>query len=80
MGGNPKFRHNQSSPPHRTKDPRRTRRAIAGFLLVGSSAGSRFVGAAHAQAVLTTVELDGPDHLSRRHVKVRRPSCCGGEF
>ena len=30
MGGNPKFRHNQSSPPHRTKDPRRTRRAIAG--------------------------------------------------
>jgi hypothetical protein len=80
MGGNPKFRHNQSSPPHRTKDPRRTRRAIAGFLLVGSSAGSRFVGAAHAQAVPTTVELDGPDHLSRRHVKVRRPSCCGGEF
>jgi hypothetical protein len=51
-----------------------------GFLLVRSSAGSRFVGAAHAQAVLTTVELDGPDHLPRRHVKVRRHSCCGVSF
>ena len=63
--------HNQSALQRRMNDPQWTRRAVAGFVLAGlSSTVTGFIGAARAQAIATSVEPDGPDHLLRRRVKV----------
>ena len=63
--------HNQSALQRRMNDPQWTRYAVAGFVLAGlSSTVTGFIGAARAQAIATSVEPDGPDHLLRRRVKV----------
>ena len=54
-----------------TKQVRWTRRAFGGLVLGGlSSAGLGFMNTARSDAVVSTVEPDGPDRLPRRRVKV----------
>src|SRR5262249_42748614 len=52
------------------KQVRWTRRAFGGLVLGGlSSAGPGFMNTARSDAVVSTVEPDGPDRLPRRRVK-----------
>src|SRR6516164_7331237 len=52
------------------KEVRWTRRAFGGLVLGGlSSAGPGFMNTARSDAVVSTVEPDGPDRLPRRRVK-----------
>jgi haloalkane dehalogenase len=62
---------NRPSPQDCGKEARWTRRAFGGLVLAGlSSAGVGIMNTARSDAVGSTVEPDGPDHLPRRRVKV----------
>ena len=64
--------HDGVGPSEQTpaKQVRWTRRAFGGLVLGGlSSAGPGFMNTARSDAVVSTVEPDGPDRLPRRRVK-----------
>jgi haloalkane dehalogenase len=66
-----RYRDNGPSGPNRVTEMQWTRRAVGGLVLAGlASTGTGVLNAARGDAAVTVAEPDGPDHLSRRRVKV----------